>query len=96
MTASYRVEVSTHFERELRKLSVRHPDLVEHFARVLEVLQHDPFNRSRTHAIRKLRGVASGDGQYRIRSGRLRFRYDIEGSVVYLKAVALRNEATYR
>ena len=40
--------------------------------------------------------MKQGDGQYRIRLGRFRFRYDLEGQVVYLKACSLRSEETYR
>ena len=46
--------------------------------------------------MKKLAGVTAGDAQYRIRSGRFGFRYDISEQVVYLKACSLRREDTYR
>ncbi len=96
MGTSYRVETTPHFEREFNKLARRHPELVEHLEGVLGILASDPYNRTRAHPIGKLKGVAAGDAQYRVRLGRFRFRYDIVGQVVHLKAVALRSETTYR
>ena len=65
-------------------------------ATVIEILSTDPYNRTRQHAIKKLEQVPAGDAQYRIRSGRFRLRYDIDGTSVYLKSVSLRREDTYR
>jgi mRNA-degrading endonuclease RelE of RelBE toxin-antitoxin system len=60
------------------------------------VLQTDPYNRSRTHQIKKLTNVESGASQYRLRLDRFRFRYDIADRIVYLKRCSLRREDTYR
>ncbi|MEK6285486.1 MAG: hypothetical protein AABO57_07080 [Acidobacteriota bacterium] len=46
--------------------------------------------------LKKLVDVRPGYGQYRIRAGRFRFRYDFEGQIVYLKLCSLRSEGTYR
>jgi mRNA-degrading endonuclease RelE of RelBE toxin-antitoxin system len=70
--------------------------IAETFGRVIEILKADPYNSSRQHPIKKLEGVSAGDGQYRIRSGRLRFRYDVDSPVVVLKACSLRGEDSYR
>jgi len=43
-----------------------------------------------------MKDLRTGDGQYRIRFGRFRFRYDIERPVVYLKTCGIRREDTYR
>jgi hypothetical protein len=59
-------------------------------------LEADPHNRSRSYAIKKLEGVRSGEGQYRLRIGRWRFRYDIVGQDVVLHYCGLRREETYR
>jgi mRNA-degrading endonuclease RelE of RelBE toxin-antitoxin system len=96
MPAGHHVETSSHFERDFRKLARRHPEVIEHFEHALGILATDPYNRTQSHPIKKLRGVPAGDGQYRLRFGRFRFRYDVVDRVVYLKAVALRSEATYR
>jgi mRNA-degrading endonuclease RelE of RelBE toxin-antitoxin system len=46
-------------------------------------------------AIKKLEGVAPGDGQYRLRIQRFRFRYDIKDRLVTLAACSLRREDSY-
>ena len=45
---------------------------------------------------KKLTGVRRDDGQYRLRLGRWRFRYDITGQEVVLHYCGLRREDTYR
>jgi hypothetical protein len=46
------------------------------------ILEADPHNVGRQHNILKLKGVRQGDGAYRLRLGRFRFRYDIAGRAV--------------
>jgi mRNA-degrading endonuclease RelE of RelBE toxin-antitoxin system len=94
MTA-FLVLTTSRFDRELKKLAARHPELPEQYRGILAVLRQDPYNSSRRYPIKKLQGVQADDGQYRIRAGRFRFRYDIEGQSVYLKACSLRREDTY-
>lgn len=96
MTAQFSILITNHFEREYRKLEKRHPELPYHYAEVVSALSTDPYNRSRTNPIKKLESIPHGEAQYRIRSGRFRFRYDIEGKIVYLKACLLRDEHTYK
>ena len=96
MTTSFTVETTTHFERLLNKLVPRHPELTGNYRAALTILESDPYNRQRQHNIKKLENVAAGDGQYRLRIGRWRFRYDISGQTVILKRVSLRREDTYR
>jgi mRNA-degrading endonuclease RelE of RelBE toxin-antitoxin system len=55
----------------------------------------DPHNKSQKHQIKKLQGVSVGEGQYRLRSGRFRFRYDIAEREVVLLYCGLRREDTY-
>jgi len=94
MTA-FLVFTTSRFDRELKKLATRHPELPEHYRGILAVIKQDPYNSSRRYPINKLQGVQADDGQYRIRAGRFRFRYDIEGEPVCLKACSLRREDTY-
>ena len=96
MTAPFSVRTTPRFDRLLKTLARRHPDLPGVFAEALDILQRDPYNRSRAHAIRKLAGVAAGGGQYRLRVRRWRFRYDIWGRDVELSYCGLRREDTYR
>ena len=91
----FEVRTTSRFQRELKHLSGRHSEIPKLYAGILPILENDPYNRSRSHAIKKLTGVAAGDGRYRIRMGRFRFRYDILEKVVYLKACSLRREDTY-
>ena len=91
----FEVKTTSRFEREIKQLSARHPELPRLYAGILPILEIDPYNRTRSHAIKKLTAVPSGDGQYRIRSGRFRFRFDVVEKVVYLKACSLRRENTY-
>ncbi|MBI4469188.1 MAG: hypothetical protein HY650_07705 [Acidobacteria bacterium] len=96
MTPGFSVHTTARFDRELRKLNRHHPDLAALYQRACSILATDPYNQSREHPIKKLEGGKPGQGQYRVRLGRIRFRYDIEGQVVYLKACSLRREETYR
>ena len=93
---SFSVKTTSHFDREFHKLAKRHPELVNHYTRALKILAADPLNLSHSHSIKKLEGIPAGEGQYRLRMGRFRYRYDIVGTVVYLKACSLRREDTYR
>jgi mRNA-degrading endonuclease RelE of RelBE toxin-antitoxin system len=96
MNAGFLVVTTSRFDRELKKLAAKHLDIAVTFRKAIEILKADPYNRSRQHHIKKLEGVSSGDGQYRIRSGRFRFRYDVDGTTVFLKACSLRREDSYR
>ena len=97
MTRRFAVQTVPRFDRLLRHLSDRHPELAATYARAVEILETDPYNTSRSHPIRKLEGVTRDEGgQYRLRLGRVRFRYDIEGRTVVLYYCGLRREDTYR
>ena len=96
MISTFLVTTTSHFDRELKKLAAKHASLFDVFKSVLIALQSDPYNRSRQFAIKKLEAVSASDGQYRIRVGRFRFRYDIDGQAVSLKACSLRREDTYK
>jgi len=96
MTPPFTVIGTSHFQRAFDKLSRHHPTMAAAYGRVISILEADPYNYSRSHDIKKLEGIPKGYGQYRIRAGRFRFRYDIEGEIVYLKVCSLRREDTYR
>ena len=91
----YSVLTTSHFDRLMKKLATKHPELVERFEQALTILSADPYNKSGKYAIKKLVNVSVGEGQYRLRSGRFRFRYDIEGLKVVLHYCGLRREDTY-
>jgi mRNA-degrading endonuclease RelE of RelBE toxin-antitoxin system len=91
----YAVTATAHFDRLLKKLAPKHPELVERFEEALTILSSDAQNNSRRHPIKKLQGVSARDGQYRLRLGRFRFRYDIADHEVVLLHCGLRREDTY-
>jgi mRNA-degrading endonuclease RelE of RelBE toxin-antitoxin system len=93
--SSYRVQTSAHFDRLIKKLIPKHPDLIGHFEEALALLSVDPLNSTNKYPIKKLVGVSAGEGQYRLRSGRFRFRYDVTGKEVSLHYCGLRREDTY-
>ena len=93
--AVYSVITTAHFDRLLRKLASKHTELAAKYEEAISILSSDPCNASRTHSIKKLQDVPAGDGQYRLRSGRFRFRYDIEEYEVILSYCGLRREDTY-
>ena len=65
------------------------------FEEAIAILSADPYNKGRKHPIKKLEDVKAGDGQFRLRSGRFRFRYDLEGTEVVLLYCGLRRGDTY-
>ena len=91
----FSVVTTSHFDRLLKKLVRAHSDLAERLEDAVAILSRDPYNKSRRYAIKKLEDVRAGEGQYRLRSGRFRFRYDIEGHEVVLHYCGLRREDTY-
>jgi len=92
---AYSVHTTSHFDRLMKKLAPKHPELVARFEQAIAALSADPHNKSGKYAIKKLVGVAAGEGQYRLRSGRFRFRYDIAEREVVLLYCGLRREDTY-
>ena len=95
MTPPFTVIGTSHFERAFHKLCRQHSTLAPVYPRIVSILETDPYNRSHAYDIKKLASIPKGQGQYRIRAGRFRFRYDIEGEIVYLKVCSLRHEDTY-
>jgi mRNA-degrading endonuclease RelE of RelBE toxin-antitoxin system len=95
MTAKFAVRSTPRFDRLLKKLAHTHSELPERFAEAVTILSADPYNVTRSYSIRKLKGVGPGEGLYRLRLGRWRFRYNILGREVELSYCGLRREDTY-
>jgi mRNA-degrading endonuclease RelE of RelBE toxin-antitoxin system len=93
MPESFHIHVSSRFHREAQKLLRQHPELTDALEGVREVLRVDPTNHSGEHDITKLTGVAQGEGQWRIRVGHYRLRYDITSRDVVLYSFRHRREA---
>jgi mRNA-degrading endonuclease RelE of RelBE toxin-antitoxin system len=93
--SAYSVVTTAHFDRLLKRLAPKHPELVERFEETISILSQDPYNKSGRYPIKKLQGVPAEEGHYRLRSGRFRFRYDIAEREVVLLYCGLRREDTY-
>lgn len=94
--AAFAVRTTARFERLARSHAKRHPEFPKLLEEAIAIIASDPYNHAGAHAIRKLTGVQRGDGQYRLRLRRWRFRYDIHGREVALLYCGLRREDTYR
>lgn len=92
----FSVVVPPKTDRLIRKLARGHQDFQKAIELAIKILREDPHNRSRKYHIKKLENLpAGGDGQYRLRIARWRFRYDINGQKVALLYCGLRREGTY-
>lgn len=79
----------------MKSLAKRYFELPEVFGKAIDILESDPYNLSQVYDIKKLSNITDGLGEYRLRIGRWRFRYDIRGSEVIFYFCGLRNENTY-
>lgn len=95
MTSGFTIYTTSAFRRLSRSLQKHHQEFAQVEAEAFATLRSDPYNRARRHQIKKLENVSPGKGQYRLRLGRWRFRYDIEGQDVVLYYCGLRREDTY-
>lgn len=89
----YRVLATTGFKRDVRSHSKRNPAALSVVDELLSALEEDPFNLSRRFDIKKLHGIRPGEGQWRIRTGNVRLRYDVIGQDVVLYSFRDRKEA---
>jgi mRNA-degrading endonuclease RelE of RelBE toxin-antitoxin system len=93
MSVSFRVVVSPQFKRDSRKIVRNRPQLLDEVDEVFVVLAKDPYDASRQFNIRKLKNISAGEGQWRIRFGDYRIRYDIFGQDVILHSFRIRAKA---
>ena len=91
MAAQFEIITTTSFSRSLKKLASKNPEITELFESLLTVLERDPLNLSRRHPIKKLTNVEVG--QWRIRAGVYRLRYDVSGNTVVLHTINHRSNA---
>jgi len=92
MNTAFQVVTPPAFERNARRVTRRSPELAALLAELIAILETDPYNRTRRYDIKKLTGVKAGNGQWRIRQGDYRLRYDIFGREVVLYAFRHRRE----
>jgi mRNA-degrading endonuclease RelE of RelBE toxin-antitoxin system len=93
MPPRYRVVVSPGLEREARQLRRRLPGVYAGLLEAVELLEVDPYNLQDRANIRKLVDVPAGEGQFRLRLGNYRLRYDVVGSEVILHSMRPRRES---
>jgi mRNA-degrading endonuclease RelE of RelBE toxin-antitoxin system len=93
MKGAFRVVTTPSFEREFRKLSRRNSKLQDVLEELISFLAQDPHGRTGHQQIKKLQGLGPGEGQWRIRWGDYRLRYDIVGRDVVLHSFRHRKEA---
>jgi mRNA-degrading endonuclease RelE of RelBE toxin-antitoxin system len=92
MPRRYRVVAAPAFEREVRRLRKRLPRVYESLLQAVELLEADPFNLEGRADIRKLVDVPPGEGQFRLRVGDCRLRYDVVGDDVVLHSMRPRGK----
>ena len=93
MAHGYRLVSTSSFERDVRTLTKRNLKLLSQIESSLDILEEDPRNVSQQYPIKKLVGVKPGQGQWRIRLGNFRLRYDLIGNDVILYSFKHRKEA---
>jgi len=93
MPGSFRVLSTPAFERGFRAIAKHDATMASVLEELIETLSHDPHNRSGQHKIKKLAGLKSGEGQWRLRWKDYRLRYDIFGNDVVLHSFRHRREA---
>ena len=59
----------------------------------LELLESDPYNLEGRANVRKLVNVPAGEGQFRLRLGDYRLRYDVMGDDVVVHSMRRRDES---
>ena len=93
MPAAFQVLTTPAFERQARKAVSGKHELAGILEKLIKILSDDPYNLTGKHKIKKLAGVNAGEGQWRIRFGDYRVRYDIASGEVVLHSFRDRKEA---
>jgi mRNA-degrading endonuclease RelE of RelBE toxin-antitoxin system len=75
----------------LRKIYKKDKGILAAYEKCLDALENDPFSKTRAHDIKKLSGVK--EGEWRVRIGRYRLRYDICDKEVVLLTLRDRKDA---
>ena len=84
MPASYRILVTSFFDKDVSREGKKDRKIFEEIERLEEIFEADPCNLSRKSDIKKLKGIKPGEGQFRIRIKQYRHRYDVLGQDVVL------------
>ena len=93
MDEPYYIITTPQYGRDVRKLSRKHPEIIKQLDHMIKILEGDPYNHTKRHRIKKLNDVKRGSGQYRLRSGDYRLRFDIYEHNVVLQVIKPRPKA---
>jgi mRNA-degrading endonuclease RelE of RelBE toxin-antitoxin system len=93
MPSTWRVLTTPSFEREFKRLIRKNPGIRKLLEQTIGILEADPLNVTRSHDIKQLKDIRPGEGQFRIRKGEWRLRYDVSGRDVILHSFRHRREA---
>ena len=93
MPRRYTVIAGGLFERDVRRLRKHRPRVYESLLDAVELLEKDSYNLRGRANIRKLVDVPRGEGQFRLRVGDYRLRYDIVGDEVVLHSMRPRGQS---
>jgi mRNA-degrading endonuclease RelE of RelBE toxin-antitoxin system len=93
MESRYRVVAGRSFDKDLRRIRRRAPRMLEVLREAGALLADDPYNRRGRADISKLVDVRPGEGQFRLRLGDWRLRYDVVGEDVVLHSMRPRSES---
>jgi len=90
MPVFFKVFSTASFKKKLKKLYKKDKNVIDFYEHALKILENNPFADKN---IKKLIDVKQNDGQWRIRLGDYRFRYDVFGKKVVLHSVKNRKDA---
>lgn len=86
----FNIKVTPAFQKNFNSITKRNKSLQEKFATPIGRLSLDPYNISGQYDIKKLTGIHEGDGQWRMRIGDYRIRYDVLDRDVVLHSITYR------
>ncbi|MDO8575631.1 MAG: type II toxin-antitoxin system RelE/ParE family toxin [bacterium] len=89
---TYKIFVDKVFDKELRKSIKIHKDILKYYEKAITTLSIYPLNLSKAHDIKKLNGVKMWQGEWRIRIGNYRLRYDVKNLNVHLFSINHRKD----
>lgn len=89
----FTIQKTSRFERDINRLARKNHDVVSMYEQALIILKLDPYNVSRQYKIKKLADIPVREGQWRLRIGDYRVRYDLSGKVVELHSIKPRKDA---
>lgn len=93
MVGKFNIVYTPSFDRELKRIFKKDKKILSLLEKVVENLCNSPLTQGKASNIKKLVGVKQGEGQWRIRAGVYRFRFDIFGNTVVLHCVRDRKDS---